>query len=109
VGNAFLFNTENFEAEVIKSPVPVLVDFTATWCGPCQKLAPIIEDLAAEYRGKAKIGKVDIDESGEIASRFGIMSVPTVIAFHGGAPIETMVGINSKVHYKAKLDEMIGS
>ena len=109
MGNAIVFTAENFDAEVLKSPVPVLVDFTATWCGPCQRLAPIMEELAVEYRGKAKIGKVDIDQCGEIAGRYGIMSVPTVIAFQGGVPVETMVGLNSRGHYKAKLDEMMGA
>ena len=106
MGNALIFSEENFESEVLKSPVPVLVDFTATWCGPCQKLSPIIEELAIEYKGTIKIGKLDIDQAGDIASRYGIMSVPTVIAFKGGKPQETMVGLNSKSYYKQRLDEM---
>jgi thioredoxin 1 len=109
VGNAQVITEETFNSEVLKSSIPVLVDFTATWCGPCQRLAPIIEDLAAEYHGKVKVGKVDIDQCQEVASRFGIMSVPTVILFRDGKAVETMVGLNTKSFYKSRLDAMVGS
>jgi thioredoxin 1 len=104
-----VFTAENFDAEVLKSSVPVLVDFTATWCGPCQKLAPILDELAVEYAGKVKIGKVDIDQNNDLASRYGIMSVPTVMAFKGGSPQETLVGLYPKSHLKAKIDQLIGA
>ena len=109
MGNALTFTADNFDTEVVQSAIPVLVDFTATWCGPCQRLSPIIEELAVEYKGKVKVGKVDIDQNGEIAGRYGIMSVPTVIAFVGGEAKETMVGINSKGHYKTRLDGLLGA
>ncbi len=108
MGNALSFTSENFDSEVLGSPIPVLVDFTATWCGPCQRLAPIMEELAAEYQGKVKVGKLDIDQSGDIASRFGIMSVPTVMVFQAGNPSETMVGVNPKSVYKSRLDGIVG-
>jgi len=106
VGNAQVLNAGNFDQEVLQSTVPVLVDFTATWCGPCQRLAPIIEELAVDYKGKVKICKVDIDEVQDIAGRYGIMSVPTVMIFKGGAVADTMVGLGSKGSYKAKLDQL---
>lgn len=109
MGNAQTFTDQNFKTEVLDSSIPVLVDFTATWCGPCQRLAPIIEELAGEYRGKVKIGKLDIDENNEVAGRYGIMSVPTVIAFRDGKPAETMVGLNPKSYYKHKLDALAGA
>jgi len=108
VGNAQVFTDENFEKEVVQSPIPVIVDFTATWCGPCQRLAPIIEELAGEYRGKVKVGKIDIDQNPEVVGKFGILSVPTVISFRSGKPVETMVGLNTKSFYKNRLDSLAG-
>ncbi len=103
-----VFTDENFNAEVLKSTIPVLVDFTATWCAPCQWLAPVIEELAGEYQGKVKIGKLDIDQCGDTASRYGIMSVPTVISFRNGQPVETLVGLNTKSFYKDRINSLIG-
>ncbi len=108
MGNAAVFSDDNFEAEVLKSAIPVVVDFTATWCGPCQRLAPIIEELAGEYAGKVKVGKLDIDANEQVAGAYGVMSVPTVIAFSGGKLVETMVGLNTKSFYKTKLDGLAG-
>jgi len=108
VGNVNVFTDENFNAEVLESKIPVLVDFTATWCGPCQRLSPIIEELAGEYKDKVKVGKLDIDQSGDTASRFGIMSVPTVISFREGQLVETMVGLNTKSFYKDRINALIG-
>jgi thioredoxin 1 len=87
------FNESNFEAEVIKSDVPVLVDFTATWCGPCKALAPIVDKFADEFQGKVKVGKLDIDESPEITAKYGVRSVPTVIIFKGGQKLNQHVGL----------------
>jgi thioredoxin 1 len=109
VGNAQVFSTQTFDQDVLASPIPVLVDFTATWCAPCQKLAPILEDLAGEYKGKVKIGKVDIDQDQELAMRYGVMSVPTVITFKGGAAAESIVGLYPKSHFKARIEQLIGA
>ena len=78
------FTSENFEAEVLKSEVPVLVDFYADWCGPCKRMAPIVEQLAAEYEGRLKVGKMDVDANTDIAVKYGIMSIPTLIIFKNG-------------------------
>ena len=109
MGNAQVFTAETFDQEVLGSSIPVLVDFTAIWCGPCQKLGPILEELAGEYAGKVKIGKVDIDQNQDLASRYGIMSVPTVMAFKGGSPHETIVGLYPKSHLKARIEQLIGA
>lgn len=88
--------TANFEEEVLKSDIPVLVDFWATWCGPCQMLSPIIAEIAEEFAGKIKVGKVNTDEEGPLASKFGIMSIPTVMFFRDGEVVETLVGFRPK-------------
>lgn len=85
-----------FENEVIKSDLPVLVDFWATWCGPCRMIAPIIEEIAKEYEGKVKVGKVNVDEQSALAAKYGIMSIPTLILFKNGEIAEKMVGLRSK-------------
>jgi thioredoxin 1 len=94
--NVHTFDTNNFESEVLKSDVPVLVDFTATWCGPCKALAPIVEKLADEFEGKVKVGKLDIDESRAIATQYKIRSVPTVMVFRGGQKAGEHVGLTNR-------------
>lgn len=83
---------ENFEAEVLKSDVPVLVDFWAVWCGPCQMVAPVLSEIAEENEGKLKVGKVNVDEQPELARQFGIMSIPTLMVFKGGEKVNQLVG-----------------
>jgi thioredoxin 1 len=94
--NVHTFNKENFESEVLQSSVPVLVDFTATWCGPCRALAPIIEKVADDYQGKVKVGKIDIDETPEITKDYGVRSVPTIIIFEGGQKTGQQVGLTTQ-------------
>lgn len=86
------FTDGDFEQEVLKSDLPVLVDFWAVWCGPCRAIAPIIEDLSTELEGKVKVGKVDVDSNPVIASQYGIRSIPTILIFKNGAVVEQMVG-----------------
>lgn len=86
---------ENFDREVLNSELPVMVDFWASWCGPCQMVAPIVDELEKEYIGKLKIGKVNVDEQGELASEFAVVSIPTIIIFKNGKISEKMVGARS--------------
>lgn len=88
--------TENFEKEVLNSEVPVLVDFFATWCGPCKMMSPVVEELAKEMEGKAKVYKVDTDEERDLAIKYGIMSIPTFIVFKNGEPVGKAVGMRDK-------------
>lgn len=94
---------DNFQAEVLGSDLPVLVDFWATWCGPCRAIAPIVEELAKEYAGKLKVGKLDVDSHQAIASKYNVMSIPTLILFKGGQEIDQIVGSVPK----AKLQQLI--
>jgi thioredoxin 1 len=97
-------NTRNFDQEVMRSELPVLVDFYATWCGPCKMIAPVLEMLAEKYHGQAKIVKVDIDESPELAERFGITAVPTLILFKDGQVVNKALGAQSQRQLSALLD-----
>lgn len=94
--NVHEFTHENFDNEVLQCDLPVLVDFTATWCGPCKALAPIVEKLAEEYQGKIKVGKLDIDAARPVAEKFRIRSVPTVMVFRGGQKTGEHVGLTTK-------------
>lgn len=101
------FTDANFESEVLKSPVPVLVDFFAVWCGPCKMMAPVIDALADEYAGKVKIGKMDVDENSETAQKFGIQSIPTIIIFKNGEEVENFAGVKSQDVLAEKLDALL--
>ncbi|MEO6938777.1 MAG: thioredoxin [Candidatus Kapaibacterium sp.] len=102
--NAPLHLTDaSFEKDVLKSDKPVLVDFTATWCGPCRMIAPIVEELANTYAGKAVIGKMDVDENPETSMNYGIRSVPTLLIFKGGQVVDQIIGAVGKDKIVAKL------
>jgi thioredoxin 1 len=103
--NALQFNDVNFQKEVLESPVPVLVDFWAPWCGPCRMVAPVIEQLAVDYKDRAKVGKVNVDESFQVADRFSIRSIPTLLIFKGGAVVDQMVGASSRDVITRMLDK----
>ena len=102
------FNEGNFETEVVNSEQPVLVDFWAEWCGPCKLLGPTIDELAGEYAGKVKIGKLDIDRAPNIAIRFGVQNIPTVILFERGQPAQRILGARPKSEFKKLLDSKLG-
>ena len=94
---------ENFENEVMKSNIPVLIDFWAPWCGPCRMMGPIIEQLAEEYEGKAKVGKVNVDEEGELSQASGVMSIPTIVLVKDGKVVRQAVGARPKAEVEAML------
>jgi len=96
---------ETFEQEVLKATIPVLVDFWAVWCGPCKMIAPLVEELATEFTGKLKIGKVDVDNHQKIAMQYGIRSIPTLLIFKGGKVVEQIVGAAPKKTLVEKLSK----
>jgi thioredoxin len=96
-----------FETEVLKASQPVLVDFWAVWCGPCRAVAPIVDELAKEYKGKLKVVKVDVDANVETASRYNILSIPTLLIFKDGKPVETVVGAAPKKMFVEKLSRVL--
>lgn len=98
---------QNFEEEVLKSQIPVVVDFWAPWCAPCRIVGPAIEELAKEYAGKVKVGKMNVDENPDASGQFGIMSIPTVLFFKNGQPVQSIVGAQNKENYKRAVDEVL--
>jgi thioredoxin 1 len=102
-------NDQNFEQEVLKSDSPVLVDFWATWCQPCRALAPTVAQVAQQYEGKAKVVKLDVDNNNEVAQRYGIKGIPTLIVFKGGNEAERVVGTTSKENIARMIDRALGA
>jgi len=102
------FTDGNFETEVLKADTPVLVDFWAEWCMPCRMLAPTIDEIANEYQGKAKVGKVDTDANRDVSVKYGIQAIPTVMLFNNGEVVKKFVGLTNKDELKAAIDEAIG-
>lgn len=100
---------QSFETEVLQSQTPVLVDFWAPWCAPCRIISPVVEELGKEYEGKLKVFKLNVDDNSKTASRFGIMSIPTLMIFKQGAPAKTIIGAQGKENIKKEIDEVVGS
>jgi thioredoxin 1 len=107
--NAVVFTDSNFKTEVLDSDKPVLVDFWAEWCQPCRLLSPTIDQIATEYAGKAKVGKVDTDSNREVSVKYGIQAIPTVLLFKGGEVKKKFVGLTSKDQFKSALDQLVSS
>lgn len=100
---------ENWVSEVMNSDLPVLVDFWAEWCGPCKMIAPSVHDMAVEYDGKLKVGKLDVDSSPAVAVQYGVRSIPALIFFKGGKPVDQIIGAVPKGALKKRIDSVLGS
>jgi thioredoxin 1 len=107
MGKALHVTDATFDAEVLKSSTPVLVDFWAEWCGPCRMIGPVVEEMAGEYEGKAKITKVDVDSNPQISMKFGIRSIPTLLIFKNGQIVDQIVGAVPKSILKRQLDAQL--
>ena len=103
------FTDKNFQQDVLKSDMPVVVDFWAPWCGPCKMVSPIIEELAKEYNGKVSVGKLNVDDNPETAGQYSVMSIPTVMIFKNGKPVQSMVGAQGKQTYKTEIEKTLGN
>lgn len=104
---AMKLDSSNFDSVLATKNMPVMVDFWATWCGPCRMVAPVIEQVAEEYEGRAIVGKVDVDECGDLAMRYGVMSIPTVMVFVNGQPVAKQIGAAPKTTYADMLDQAL--
>ncbi len=103
----FTFTDDNFDTEALSSDTPVVVDFWATWCGPCKMIAPIMEELSAEYTGKVKVGKLDVDNNQQTAIKYGVRSIPTVLFFKGGKLVDTVIGAVPKSQFEQKMKSLL--
>ncbi len=107
MSHPLVLSDNSFESEVIKSDKPVMVDFWATWCAPCRMIAPVVEEMAKEFEGKAKVCKIDVDANPNVASRFGIMSIPSILFFKNGEVVDKIVGAVPKKQLVDKLENVI--
>ncbi len=107
MANTVEFTDGNFEEEVLKSEHPVLVDFWAEWCGPCRMIGPVVEEMAGEYAGKAKIGKVNVDNNPEVSVKYGIRSIPALLIFKNGEVVDQIIGAVPKTHLTKQLDAQL--
>ena len=105
--NVINFETATFDTEVLQSETPVLVDFWAPWCAPCRMIAPSVEDLADSYAGRAKVGKVNVDDNQAVAQRYNVMSIPTLLVFKGGKVVDQVVGAVNKAHIESMLEKAV--
>lgn len=103
----FTFTDANFQEEALKSSLPVVVDFWAAWCGPCRMIAPIIEELATQYEGKVKVGKLDVDENQQTAINYGVRSIPTVLFIKDGKVVDQIIGAQQKKNFVEKIEKML--
>src|SRR5262245_50323007 len=106
--NIAIVTEANFDAEVTKSSVPVLVDFWAEWCGPCKMLSPVLDELATHYQGKVKIAKINVDHNQQLAAQFNVMNIPMLLLFKGGQVVKQMMGLRAKKAYIQDIDQAIG-
>ena len=108
-GDLCEFTDGNFEQEVLRSDQPVVVDFTAPWCGPCKVLGPIIQELAAEFKGTVRMGRLNVDDNPQTASKYGIISIPTILFVNNGSVVEQHVGLLAKEPLRAKIEQFAAS
>jgi len=105
--NVIEFNDQNFDSDVLEAGTPVLVDFWAVWCGPCKAIAPIVEEIANDYNGKVKVGKMDVDRNNQVAMRYGIRSIPTLLVFNNGEVVDQVIGNVGKESIESMLNKAL--
>ena len=105
--NVIEFNDQNFDSDVLEAGTPVLVDFWAVWCGPCKAIAPIVEEIANDYNGKVKVGKMDVDRNNQVAMRYGIRSIPTLLVFNNGEVVDQVIGNVGKESIESILNKAL--
>ena len=107
MGDVVEVTDQNFEQEILKSEIPALVDFWAAWCGPCKMVAPVVEELANDYKGKIKIAKMNVDENRQTPAKFGIRNIPTLILFKNGEVVQTIIGAQPKSYLETELKKLL--